>query len=437
MAGSIPSVFQLIPQVQSYDWGKIGSQSKVAQFASHSKDFSLDESKPYAELWMGAHPNLPSKLSSNSQSLSDLINSDPSKWLGHSISVKFKNQLPFLFKVLSIQKALSIQAHPDLDLAIKLHQNHPKIYKDPNHKPEMAIAITPFSGFCGFRPLNQISNYLNQVPELADLIGHETVNRFLNSIPINSTDPSIISSINPNQSNLKHHQALLKELFSKLMNAPDQSVIDQVTKLIKRIQSNGGRQKEFGTDEELLLRLNEQFPNDIGIFCTFLLNVIHLQPGQAAFLQADEPHAYLTGDIIECMAASDNVVRAGLTPKLRDVSTLTEMLTYSYGPSESQLMKPQLFKSCKYTTLYDPPIQEFSVLLTNLSPNQQDKHPPINGPSILIVTHGFGSILVCEDDQEIITEHEGQIYFIAPQKSIKLIAKENNGFIIYRAFVEA
>ncbi|KAH9457629.1 hypothetical protein Pst134EB_009945 [Puccinia striiformis f. sp. tritici] len=173
------------------------------------------------------------------------------------------------------------------------------------------------------------------------------------------------------------------------MNASTESVTEQVQKLIKRIESEGGRDKPFGSDEELLLRLNDQFPDDVGIFCAFVLNVVQLEPGQAAFLQADEPHAYLTGDIVECMASSDNVVRAGLTPKLRD--------------------------------LYDPPIEEFSVLLTKLSPGEQDQHPPINGPSILIVTQGSGTIST--GGQEIAPKHEGQVYFIAAGTPVQISAK--------------
>lgn len=79
--------------------------------------------------------------------------------------------LPFLLKVLSIRKALSIQAHPDKELARKLHQEFPKIYKDPNHKPEMTVALTPFEAFIGFRPLEEIKAHLDEYPELASVVG--------------------------------------------------------------------------------------------------------------------------------------------------------------------------------------------------------------------------------------------------------------------------
>lgn len=429
---SPPQIVELLPQLQSYDWGKLGRDgSKVAQYSTHLPQFNYDPDKPYAELWMGTHPSLPTKLK-DGKLLSEYISSDPIGLLGKPISEKYGPKLPFLFKVLAIGKALSIQAHPDKDLAIRLHKERPDIYKDDNHKPEMAIAITPFSGFCGFRPLHEISKYLEQVPEFAGVIGEETTNRFKEMIPTDTQRESIISSTN-NSEQVKIYQTILKELFSKLMNAPQETVTDQISNLISRIESEGGRDKPFGTDEELVLRLNDQFPKDVGIFCTFLLNVIRLEPGQAAFLQADEPHAYLTGDIVECMASSDNVVRAGLTPKLRDVPTLTSMLTYTYGPSASQLMKPELFKDCKYTTLYDPPIEEFSVLLTKITSGQEEIHAAINGPSILIATDGRGSIGVL-NHASIDVQSLGQCFFVPPGLSLRLEAHSDSTFVTYRAF---
>lgn len=83
------------------------------------------------------------------------------------------------------------------------------------------------------------------------------------------------------------------------------------------------------TDKELLvLRLEKQYPADIGVISAFFFNYVKLNPGEALYLGADEPHAYVSGECIECMATSDNVVRAGLTPKHRDVQTLCSMLTY-------------------------------------------------------------------------------------------------------------
>lgn len=61
-----------------------------------------------------------------------------------------KDEIWCWWQVLSIAKALSIQAHPDKELARVLHKMHPSIYKDSNHKPEMAVALTEFEALCGF-----------------------------------------------------------------------------------------------------------------------------------------------------------------------------------------------------------------------------------------------------------------------------------------------
>lgn len=142
---------ELTCAVQNYAWGKSGNASEVALLqSSANSDFKIDESKPYAELWMGTHPNGPSVLTGSGRSLKEHI-SDNKSFLGEESRAKFGDDLPFLFKVLSVGKALSIQAHPDIELAKKLHAERPDVYKDPNHKPEMAIALTKFEGLCGFR----------------------------------------------------------------------------------------------------------------------------------------------------------------------------------------------------------------------------------------------------------------------------------------------
>ena len=80
--------------------------------------------------------------------------------------------------------------------------------------------------------------------------------------------------------------------------------------------------------EQLVLQLEKQYPADIGVVSAFFLNYVKLNPGEALYIGANEPHAYLYGECIECMATSDNVVRAGLTPKNLDIQTLCSMLTY-------------------------------------------------------------------------------------------------------------
>lgn len=103
---------ELLCKVQNYDWGKIGSKSIVAQLcANMDKQFTIDEIRPYAELWMGTHVNGPSIVKSTGETLDLAIKNHP-EYLGDETARLFNNELPFLFKVLSVNKALSIQAHP-------------------------------------------------------------------------------------------------------------------------------------------------------------------------------------------------------------------------------------------------------------------------------------------------------------------------------------
>lgn len=93
--------------IKSFDWGKLGSESKVAQLAhSNKSSFIIDNEKCYAELWMGDHVSGPSTVTSTQQTLDELLLTDNTLIGGMS-------KLPFLLKVLSIGKALSIQVHPN------------------------------------------------------------------------------------------------------------------------------------------------------------------------------------------------------------------------------------------------------------------------------------------------------------------------------------
>lgn len=331
----------------------------------------------------------------------------------------------------------------------------------------MAIAITPFSGFCGFRPLNEISNFLNHVPEFATLIG-----------PDAKTDLLAFSSTEKLPLSEEPKKLALRAVFEALMTADEKLVKEELAKLVKRYRVGGAEVDEENEPEELrelVLTLESQFPEDIGVFCAFLLNVVKLQPGQAAFLKANEPHAYISGgalgallrlgiwrrftdrqtisDIIECMATSgastlslavmpsppdlppsvptDNVVRAGLTPKLRDVPTLVSMLTYTSAPPTSQLMSATPFRSLAHSQLYDPPIEEFSVLHTTLSAskNESENQPGVEGPSILIFTSGKGTL----GGEKV---EEGAVWFVKAGEEIELTATEGE-LEVYRAFVEA
>ncbi|CCF60474.1 hypothetical protein KAFR_0K01190 [Kazachstania africana CBS 2517] len=423
--------FRLDAAYQQYDWGKVGSSSAVARYAHHSNpSVKIEEDKPYAELWMGTHSKAPCYRADTRQSLSNEIEKDPEHMLGNDIIKKFhsKNELPFLFKVLSIEKVLSIQAHPDKALAKILHAQDPKNYPDDNHKPEMAIAVTDFEGFCGFKPLAEIADELQRIPEFRDVVGDDVAAHFISNIKIDAVTDS--------KDDIENRK-LLQNVFSKVMNATNELISEKAAALIKRAQTSPNDFPNAALPD-LLLRLEKQFPGDVGLFCGgLLLNHCKLNAGEGIFLKAKDPHAYISGDIMECMAASDNVVRAGFTPKFKDVKNLVEMLTYSYGSVEDQKMKAENFarsSGAGESALYNPPIEEFAVLETTFKTSTGIRRfEPLQGPSILITTKGNGYITA--DGLKLKVE-PGFVFFIGPNVAVE-IETDDNTFTTYRAFVEA
>ncbi|KAH9919481.1 mannose-6-phosphate isomerase [Epithele typhae] len=424
------TVFKILPTTQQYDWGKIGLSSKVAQYAAGCKlpDFRLDESRPYAELWMGTHHTSPSRLagSESQQKLSEYLAAHP-ELIGPAVLGRFKAEgaaegnLPFLYKILAIGKALSIQTHPDKAMAEKLHAERPDVYKDANHKPEMALALTPFQALCGFRPLPDIAAFLRSTPEFAELIPQAIRDNFI----------SVAESANPIGPAEKQ---ALRDMFSAVMTAEADVFQPELRRLVARYKG-GEVDATEETVKELVVTLDSQFPADIGVFCAFMLNHMTLKPGEAIFLAAGEPHAYVSGDIVECMATSDNVIRAGLTPKLRDVPNLVAGLTYNAAPPSKHVVAPRSFASAARSTLYDPPIPEFSVVRTVLPAGEAEAHPSVAGPSIAIVTEGTGTVVWGGRDGMNVSE--GDVFFVGAGQEIRLSAGGQGQLVVHRAFVEA
>lgn len=379
---------------------------------------------------MGTHLKVPSLRHDDKKSLRDIIANDPERLLGSAIYKKFHspNELPFLFKVLSINKVLSIQAHPDKALGRVLRAQDPKNYPDDNHKPEMAVTLTDFEGLCGFKPLDEIADELNRIVELRNIVGEEVSNEFTHNIHSGAMKGSKED---------KENKKLLQAVFSKVMNAPDNVIAENARGLVKRAHQRPG---DFNKTDlpDLIIRLNEQFPDDVGLFCgCLLLNHCKLHAGEAMFLRAKDPHAYISGDIIECMAASDNVVRAGFTPKFKDVKNLVSMLTYAYDPVEEQKMKPEAFAKSSgagETVDFDPPIEEFAVLQTTFKKDIGKRHfEALEGPSILITTKGTGEITA---SGTTLKAEPGFVFFIAANTPVELKALDKD-FVTYRAFAEA
>ena len=390
---------------------------------------------------MGTHPSNPSKDVTTKRTLLDLVQ-DNQALLSPEVGEKFGHKLPFLFKVLSIGKALSIQAHPNKKLAEQLHERDSKNYPDDNHKPEMTIAITPFDGLCGFRPLAETSHFLSTVPALRKLVGEAEAEAYQSAIKGHETSDR--------KEDEEKNKKALQKAFGALMNSKKEDVEAASKELVASAEEEGdsfgggGGPSNTGKElADLIVRLNKQFPGDIGLFVLFFLNYVKLEVGEAMFLKADDIHAYLSGDIIECMAASDNVVRAGFTPKFKDVDTLISMLTYSYAPISEQKMEPvdypyatlnrTAYSSGSSATLYDPPIEEFSVVKTDLKKQgAKATFESIAGPSIFICTSGNGKISVGPKVEEV---KPGYVYFVGATAEVVLESEDEN-FTTFKAFCE-
>lgn len=397
---------------------------------------------------MGTHPSNPSKDKHTGRTLLELVQ-DNQALLSPAIAERYENKLPFLFKVLSIQKALSIQAHPNKKLAEKLHARDPKNYPDDNHKPEMAIAISDFEGLCGFRPLKEIAHFLDNVPALRQLVGEEKAKQFVKTVTKNEGNES--------EDATAENKKVLQSAFGALMSSSEEDMSAAAEKLVESaksadfagtsaVPSPGGAKLS-----ELVTRLHSQFGADYGLFVLFFLNFVEMKAGEAIYLRADDIHAYISGEIIECMASSDNVVRAGFTPKFKDVDTLVNMLTYDYAPIENQKMEATDYTqdvkskreagatlnqaaidSQSETIEYNPPIEEFSVVRSLLkSQGSKVTFKPIDGPSIIICTKGQGKISVGPKVQEIKTGH---VFFVGATAECVLESEGDEEFETFKAF---
>ncbi|XP_064615035.1 mannose-6-phosphate isomerase-like [Liolophura sinensis] len=369
---------------------------------------------------MGTHPSGPSTAvfsDGKEMLLSDWIRKHPDQ-LGDKVKAEFDGQLPFLFKVLSVNTSLSIQTHPNKVQAEALHKARPDLYKDANHKPELAIALTPFQGLCGFRPIKQVANFLETIPELRAAVGNEYT---LKLIAASRT------------MDMPFHREAMKECFNSLMNQDQDAVKEELGKLVGKVQQieeDKGDTSPFVGD--ILLKLHREFPGDIGCFVAYFLNLMKLQPGQAMFLEANLPHAYLSGNCMECMACSDNVIRAGLTSKYIDKVTLVKMLNYTGQPATRNLFKPRKDKHDPCVELYEPGVKDFCVSKVQLSHSVSNYTLcSLDSASICIVTQGEGE---AKNDSlpKPISLQRGVVFFVSAEEKVIIVNKGD--MIIFRAY---
>ncbi|MFD9333415.1 mannose-6-phosphate isomerase, class I [Streptomyces sp. NPDC060028] len=318
--------------------------------------------EPQAEMWLGAHPGAPSRLDrgAGTITLADVIAADPEGELGAAAVAKFGPRLPFLFKILAAGAPLSLQVHPDLAQAeagfadeesrgVPIDAGH-RNYKDANHKPELICALTPFDGLCGFRPPLEAAALLEGLG---------------------------VDSLKPYADLLRAHpeEAALREVLTAVLTADRAEMARTVTEAAAAAGRLGGPYTPYAG-------LVHDYPGDPGVIAAMLLHHVRLQPGEAMFLGAGIPHAYLDGLGVELMANSDNVLRCGLTPKHVDVPELLKVVIFE--PREPGLLRPE----GDGEEVYETPIDEFRLSRFDLAPGGAPQTLPDAAPQILLCTAG-------------------------------------------------
>ena len=326
------SALHISSTIKNYAWGKPFETSYVAKYATAEQ---TDHKLPYAELWIGAHPSSPSIVldtdsSLNNISLISLIEKFPAEILGEDALNRFGKTLPFLLKILSINQALSIQSHPNIEFAKLLNAKDPKNYPDANHKPEIVVALTPMEMLNGVRTDDEILNFIKEYELQSDL-----------KFSVGNSD--------------KYKSLLFNTVFS-LTNEHRELII---TKIHSSILNKKESQTELSKHESLFLTLLDEYPNDPGLIVLFLLNIKCLNPGDAMYTGAGVPHAYLSGDAIECMATSDNTIRGGLTPKFIDKESFCESLKLNADLNfDGKVNNTSINRN---VSIFIPPVEEFLI----------------------------------------------------------------------------
>lgn len=373
MSTDVVSPISITGVIQPYAWGGNRFLAELLQQTN-------PDEQPMAELWMGAHPKGPAKISGADKTLDQLIADTAAETLGERVASRFDNRLPFLFKILDVQAMLSIQVHPDKAAAeegfAKEEVSGPersapnRNYRDDNHKPELGVALTDFYLLHGFRSATSIRE------TLVEIQGWNALLPILNAEGVTG-------------------------LYRHVMEA-DQDTIDEL--LAPLVMELAGGDYEKYQPEFWAARAVEQYGQDghqdRGIFSIFWFNVVHLRPGEGIFQDAGIPHAYLEGVCIELMANSDNVLRGGLTPKHIDVPELLR-LTNTMSVTPDVLLPKEEASGWK---VYPTPAPDFRLRVAQPAADHTLTVDTSAGPAIILLLNGKmkqqnGPLLLTEQDR--------------------------------------
>ena len=324
-------------RVRDYAWG---SRTALAQLTGRPQP----SPGPEAELWFGAHPDDPSAVPGGS--LLDAVTADPTGLLGTGVVREFGPRLPYLLKVLAAEEPLSLQAHPDAArAAVAFDTDHPG-YTDRYHKPELLVALAEFDALCGFRDPS------GSAAQLASL-----------GVPALGPVVEALGGSGPVEARLRAGVELL-------MSWPS----DERSDLVAEVAATG---------DPLAADLGRRYPGDVGVLVALLLNRVRLGKDDAVFMPAGNLHAYLCGVGVEVMAASDNVLRGGLTPKRVDVPELLRVLRFEV--LEQPVVPPVPVGPGVVT--WSVPVREFTLHKADVA-GDGSVALPANGPRIVLCVDG-------------------------------------------------
>jgi mannose-6-phosphate isomerase len=355
-------------EVKNYPWGsKHLIQDHLALGPTNQE---------VAEIWFGTHDGGQSKLLSSGKRLSEAIGS----------------KLSFLVKFLAADSPLSIQVHPNAsqakagfakENAAGLDATDPKRnYKDDSHKPEILIALSPFQALCGFRPRAEVLEIF--------LAFSESEARFGELAALAATDASI------------------EEIFSELLE--DQSLADRFSLSVHVLDADSLAERA----RALVVELLKKYPGDTGALMALLLNHVELESGEAIYLPAGNLHAYLSGLGLEVMAASDNVLRGGLTSKHIDKAELKQIADFS------ELAKPVVSTRKLAEGLVEYPVAatEFRVYRAQITGSNLLADIDLPAAAMVVCVGGEIAVGTSLGQREVLKK--GEVVFVSEAKKFSL-----------------
>lgn len=423
-------MWRLTGRIQHYAWG---STSLIDEFVGLPCD-----ARPDAEVWYGAHPSAPAYVSPaspwaeavaatdavagkpqpTSLSLVDVVEADPATVLGEANVKTFGPRLPYLAKLLAAAQPLSLQAHPTLaqaqaGFAREEAAGTPselRNYSDDQHKPETLTALTPMRALAGFRQPEDIARDLTRLgaPALSGIIA-----------TLRTAGDDAAGQEHPGASNdlTDGATARLARAFPAVLRLPQESVIESLQALRSlaltpvpaltpdaALTSETAQSDQPGTwgDDALVVarEILDFYPEDVGVLAAIFLNPVLLAPGQALSVTAGVVHCYLKGLGFEVMSSSNNVLRAGLTPKRVDIEELTRIL--DFAPSAPVIDDPVVEKLTSLTRRgYRPTTSEYAVAFYDVTEGALAPIAEASGPRLVVGLEGAVLVSNAQDRSAI------------------------------------